>query len=137
MDHDAFIGKVQQRADLASRGEADSATRAVLSTLGERITEREAEDLESQLPMEVGRYLTDDVEHAQQFDFEAFADRVAEKAQAADVEDDPRGTSQAVASVVAEATTEGEFRDIVNQFPKNEAYGGLLTGVEEADSSET
>lgn len=137
MDHDTFIGKVQQRADLTSRGEADSAVRAVLSTLGERITEQEADDLESQLPMEVGRYLTDDVEHAQQFDFEEFADRVAEKAEAADVEDDPRGISQAVASVVAEATTGGEFRDIVDQFPQNEAYGGLLTGVEEANASET
>ena len=137
MDHDTLIGKVQQRADLASRGEADSTARAVLSTLGERITEQEAEDLESQLPTETGRHLTDDVEHAQQFGFEEFADRVAEKAEAAGVEDDPQDASQAVAGVVAEATTGGEFRGIVSQFPQNEAYGRLLTGVEEAGASET
>lgn len=134
MDHDTFIGEVQQRSDLASRGEADSATRAVLSTLGQRITEDEAEDIAAQLPMEIGRYLTDDVEHAQQFDFEEFAERVAEKAEAADVEDDPRGTAQAVVSVAVEAIDGGELRDIVSQLPQNEAYGGLLTGVEEAET---
>jgi len=134
MDQDIFIGEVQQRASLSSRGEADSATRAVLSTLGQRITEDEAEDIAAQLPMEIGRYLTDGVEHAQQFDFEGFAERVAQKAEAADVEDDPRGTAQAVVGVTVEATDGGELRDIVSQLPQNEAYGGLLTGVEEAET---
>lgn len=37
MDHDGFIGPVQNRAELASRGAALSASRATLQTLGERI----------------------------------------------------------------------------------------------------
>ncbi len=39
MQHDAFIGQVQARARLSSRGEAESATRATLETLGERMPE--------------------------------------------------------------------------------------------------
>ena len=50
MDHDSFIGEVQNRAELASRGEALSATRATLETLGERIEEGQATNLAAQLP---------------------------------------------------------------------------------------
>ncbi|WP_254537085.1 DUF2267 domain-containing protein [Halomarina litorea] len=134
MDHDEFIGTVQQRADLAGRGEADSATRAVLTTLGQRITEEEAEDVAAQLPMEIGRYLNDDVEHGQQFDFPTFKQRVADTAEASDVEDDPETAAQAVASVAVEATGTGQIQDVVSQFPENEGYGGLLAGVEEAET---
>ena len=135
MDHDEFIGTVQQRADLASRGEADSATRAVLTTLGQRITEQEAEDIAAQLPMEIGRYLNDDdIEHAQQFGFETFTDRVAELAEADAVESDPEGTAQAVVSVAVEALDTGEVQDIVSQFPQNEGYGELLADVDEAQT---
>lgn len=135
MDHDEFIGTVQQRADLASRGEADSATRAVLTTLGQRITENEAEDVAAQLPMEIGRYLNDDgIEHAQQFDFQTFKRRVADAAEASDVEDDPGSAAQAVVSVAVEATGTGQIQDVVSQFPENEGYGGLLAGVEEAET---
>lgn len=126
MDHDTFIGTVQQRADLASRGPADSATRATLSTLGERITEEEAEDISAQLPMEVGRYLTDVDEHAQQFDADAFADRVAERAEASVVEDAPTEAARVVVSVAVEATETGLIQDVVGQLPQNEGYGDLL-----------
>ena len=50
MDHDSFIGEVQNRAELASRGEALSATRATLETLGERLQEGQATNLAAQLP---------------------------------------------------------------------------------------
>lgn len=134
MDHDEFIGTVQQRADLASRGEADSATRAVLSTLGQRVTENEAEDAAAQLPMEVGRYLNDGVDHRQQFDVEAFTDRVADSAEAEAVEDDPEGASRAVVSVAVEATDTGQIQDLVSQFPQEEGYGDLLADVDEAET---
>ena len=132
MDHDTFIGTVQQRADLASRGPADSATRATLSTLGERITGEEAEDIAAQLPMEVGRYLTDVEEHAQQFDVDAFADRVAERAEASEVEEEPTETAQAVVSVTVEATGTGLVQDVVSQLPQDEGYGDLLAAVDQA-----
>lgn len=57
MQHDAFIGQVQQRARLASRGEAERATRAVLETLGDRLSEGLADNLAAQLPREIGEHL--------------------------------------------------------------------------------
>ncbi len=57
MQHDTFIGQVQQRARLASRGEAERATRAVLETLGDRIPEGLADNLAAQLPQEIGEHL--------------------------------------------------------------------------------
>src|SRR5205809_505277 len=58
MEHDQFIGQVQQRARLASRGEAEKAMRATLETLAERLTPEIAAKLAAQLPSEIGRHLT-------------------------------------------------------------------------------
>jgi uncharacterized protein (DUF2267 family) len=57
MQHDAFIGQVQARARLSSRGEAERVTRAVLETLGDRIPEGLADNLAAQLPEEIGNHL--------------------------------------------------------------------------------
>ena len=57
MKHDEFIGQVQHRARLSSRGEAERATRATLETLAERLSGGEAKDLASQLPSEIGEHL--------------------------------------------------------------------------------
>lgn len=57
MQHDEFIGQVQQRARLASRGEAERATRAVLTTLAQRLAGGAADHLAAQLPPEIGRHL--------------------------------------------------------------------------------
>ena len=56
MTHDEFIGHVQHRARLASRGQAERATRVVLETLGERLAGGEPFDLAAQLPPEIGRH---------------------------------------------------------------------------------
>ena len=50
MKHDEFIGQVQHRARLGSRGDAERATWATLQTLGERLAGGEAKDFASQLP---------------------------------------------------------------------------------------
>jgi uncharacterized protein (DUF2267 family) len=130
MDHDTFIDTVQQHADFPSREEATDATRAVLTTLGERITENEAEDLAAQLPAEVDDHLTEADSHANQFSFEEFAEQVAERADVEAVADDPRTASQAVSDTVREAIGTGEFQDVVSQLPENEGYGGLLSTAE-------
>jgi len=57
MQHDEFIGQVQNRARLASRGAAEAAARATLETLGERLDVGLAENVASQLPPEIGRHL--------------------------------------------------------------------------------
>jgi hypothetical protein len=55
--YDEFLGHVQHRARLGSRGEAERATRATLETLAERLVGGEAHDLASQLPPELARSL--------------------------------------------------------------------------------
>ncbi|MET8246472.1 DUF2267 domain-containing protein [Streptomyces sp. NPDC005202] len=57
MQHDAFIGQVQARARLGSRGAAERVTRASLETLGERVPSTVAEKAAAQLPHEIGEHL--------------------------------------------------------------------------------
>lgn len=57
MRHDEFIGQVQARAKLGSRGEAERATRATLETLAERLPSGLAQNLAAQLPHEIGEHL--------------------------------------------------------------------------------
>lgn len=125
MDHDTFIGHVQQRADLSTRGEADSATRAVLTTLGERIQADEADDLAAQLPIEIDRYL-EEADSGGRFDAKEFEERVASRVELDSLAGRGTDLTQAVLSVVADAVETGELQDIVSQFPEEEGYGRFL-----------
>lgn len=85
MQHDEFIGQVQHRAQLASRGEAEQATRATLETLGERIPEHLADNLASQLPIEIGDHLRRTITlggagTGERFDLREFTRRVSARA---------------------------------------------------------
>jgi uncharacterized protein (DUF2267 family) len=86
MQHDAFIGQVQARARLDSRGAAERATRASLETLAERVPASVAEKASAQLPQEIGEHLRR-VAHAPgepftgiRMDREEFFARVAQRA---------------------------------------------------------
>lgn len=57
MQHDEFVGQVQARARLDSRGAAETAIRSSLETLAERIQPTLAENLAAQLPQEIGEHL--------------------------------------------------------------------------------
>lgn len=107
MQHDVFIGQVQQRGQLPSRGDAERATRATLETLAERIPEGLAENIAAQLPREIGEHLRRTVVFGgdgtgERFDQQAFITRVAIRAD----EDEPRAAylSRVVLEVVDEAT---------------------------------
>jgi hypothetical protein len=84
MDHDHFIGQVQARAQLASRGEAEGLTRATLETLGERIPEQVATHLADQLPTEIGENLRRTITmggagSGERFGLDEFVRRVSER----------------------------------------------------------
>ncbi|WP_019545017.1 DUF2267 domain-containing protein [Streptomyces sulphureus] len=85
MQHDAFIGQVQARAGLSSRGEAEAVTRATLETLAERIQATQAENLADQLPHEIGEHLRrvayaqDEPVTGARMDRREFFDRVAQR----------------------------------------------------------
>lgn len=83
MQHDQFIGQVQARAHLSSRGEAERATRSVLETIGERIPEGLAENPAAQLPHEIGEHLRrtevyDGYGTGERFDRDVFVARVVD-----------------------------------------------------------
>jgi uncharacterized protein (DUF2267 family) len=84
MQHDEFIGQVQLRGKLDSRGQAERVTRSVLETLGERIPDGLADNLAAQLPHEIGEHLRrteqpDKHGTGEHFDLNAFVSRVEEK----------------------------------------------------------
>ncbi|WP_326600358.1 DUF2267 domain-containing protein [Streptomyces sp. NBC_01803] len=111
MQHDEFIGQVQARARLDSRGAAEAATRASLETLAERIPPSLAANLAAQLPREIGEHL---LRVAAAPDLPAtgirmsrseFFDRVAQRSGA----DTPKAVHEArcVVEVTGEATVGG------------------------------
>ncbi|MFC7328649.1 DUF2267 domain-containing protein [Marinactinospora rubrisoli] len=85
MQHDEFIGRVQDRARLAGRGEAERATRATLQTLAERLPSGLAHNLAGQLPIEIRDHLesavaSDEPTEAERLEPREFFERVAERA---------------------------------------------------------
>jgi uncharacterized protein (DUF2267 family) len=120
MQHDYFIGQVQQRARLSSRGEAERATRAVLETLGDRIPEGLADNLASQLPQEIGEHLrrTEVLGGGGtgiRFGLDEFISRVSERSGF----DGPKAayTSRVVCEVVDEAVQGGMMAKVREDLP--------------------
>jgi uncharacterized protein (DUF2267 family) len=127
MRHDEFIGRVQDRARLSSRGDAERVTRATLETLGQRIPEQTAEHLAAQLPLEIAEHLRRTMTMAgagagERFGLDEFVGRVADRGHLA--EPDAVYRSRVVLEVVGEATQgaldkvrdtlPGELRDLVD-----------------------
>jgi uncharacterized protein (DUF2267 family) len=114
--HDEFIGQVQQRARLSSRGDAERATRVVLETLAERLGGGEPKDLASQLPPEIGRHLL----HARAGTGESFSlDDFFERVSTREGVDRPDAVqhARAVIAVLQEAVSPGELDDVQSQLP--------------------
>lgn len=79
MQHDEFLGEVQTRARLSSRGEAERATRATLQTLAEHLTGGAATTLAAQLPPEIGEYLQRVADAGEDFGPDTIFDRVTDR----------------------------------------------------------
>lgn len=114
MQHDEFIGLVQDRARLDSRGAATAATRATLETLGERLPEGLATNIGAQLPPEIGRHL--EQPGAERFDVKEFWQRVGDKQTAGVDLPEAAFHSRAVMSVLAEAVTGDQVQQVEEQL---------------------
>ena len=114
MTFDEFLGQVQNRARLASTGEALKATRATLTVLSQRLFGGEADELAAQLPSEIKLYL-EQVESPGNFGLDEFLRRVAEIEEV----DLPEAIfhARAVMSVLLDAVSAGEIRDMRAQLP--------------------
>jgi uncharacterized protein (DUF2267 family) len=116
MNFDEFIGQVQHRARLSDRAHAERATRAVLETLAQRLSGGEPKDIASQLPPEIGRYLLEQTSgEGARFGARDFYDLVAMR-EGVEISDAAYHT-RAVASVLRDAISPGEWRNILAQLP--------------------
>ena len=114
MNYDEFIGRVADGVGV-DRSEAEKLTRAVLTTLGERITGGEARDLAAQLPIQLQNPLLPAEEEAEAFDFVEFVRRVADRA-GSDVNTAGMAVD-VVFDTLRDAITPGEFDDVLSQLP--------------------
>ncbi|MFC4439713.1 MULTISPECIES: DUF2267 domain-containing protein [Natrialbaceae] len=114
--HD-FYDSVEQRANLADETDAQNATQAVVSSLGERIDEHRSRRLADDLPREIDDHLTGG-ESGQQFSEEEFISRVNQRTETVDVTGEHATT--AVLGTTLEAVDESERAAAVDQF---EHYG--------------
>lgn len=114
MQYEEFVGEVQQRASLASQGEAVRAIRATLETLAERLPGEEAKNLAAQLPQEIGYYLHQS-NGSERFTLNHFFKRMASR-EPTDLPDAVHH-ARAVISVLNEAVSAGQIEQVRNTLP--------------------
>jgi len=128
MNHDQFVGHVQHRAHLPSRGAAEKVIRATFETLGERLQKSAAEHIGAQLPPELARHLQS-VGQFEHLSVNDFYQRVAQR--------EPCDLPEAVFHVkcvmetIAEAVSPGAFRKLQLQLPVEfqDMFAGLPATV--------
>lgn len=115
MDFDRMIGQVQHRTELGSKEDALKATRATLSLLGARLAGGAPQNVASQLPEEVGRYLTEGDGEPQTFSVDEFFELLSAEVGA----DVPQAADQAraVINVVREAVGDDTLNKARSQLP--------------------
>ncbi|GHH75802.1 hypothetical protein GCM10018793_20230 [Streptomyces sulfonofaciens] len=131
MREEEFIGQVQARAGFGSRGPAESATRATLETLAERVQSPQAENLAAQLPREIGEHLRrvvyapDEPVTGARMSTQEFFDRVAGRAGL----DPPKAAHAArcVVEVMGEAT-QGNIVEKIKGSLDDDLSGVLFAG---------
>lgn len=116
MQHDEFIGTVQHRARLDSRGAAEAATRATLETLGERLAGGKPSNLGGQLPQEIAIHLDRHDGPGSSFDLPSFYDRVAEREGTGTDKPEAALHARAVLSVVEEAIGSEQVREVADSL---------------------
>ncbi|MDP9022362.1 MAG: DUF2267 domain-containing protein [Actinomycetota bacterium] len=117
MKHDEFIGYVQARARLDSRGAAEQATRATLETLATRLGGGLPSNIAAQLPPELGLHLERSEDETDRFGITEFYERVAQAESAGT--DLPQGAfhARAVVSVLRDAVTQGTVDNLRDALP--------------------
>ncbi len=134
MNYKEFIGAVQHKLEYAQLGQAVRATRATLTTLGERLQEGEATDLASPLPMEIDRFLIE-ADHGQRFDYTEFLRRVSEL-EGVD-RSDANYHAQQVLTVVDEVVPPGNIEKVRGQLPEDyERLFALIDAEVETEGNE-
>lgn len=116
MQRNELLTDVQDRAGLDTVAEAETATDAVLTTLGRRLDVTEAENLAAQLPDPLAEsVLSVAEEDPEAFGREGFVDRIATKT---DVGEEVAGDYfDAVGETLARTVSESELGDVRSGLP--------------------
>lgn len=115
MQYEEFIEKVRDRTQ-STPATAAIATASTLTTLGERVSGGETEDLASQLPKELkGQLSGQPQENAGSFSIDEFFQRVARREGVSNQQ--AQEHAKAVIRVISEAVTGGELKDVQSQLP--------------------
>jgi uncharacterized protein (DUF2267 family) len=117
-----FIRRVDDRAAIGDRFEAERTAVVVLQDLCDQLTGKEANDLLSQLPATF-RELIAVSPSALPLTLDEFVERVARELEV--TPDEARSRIRAVFATLREAITLGELRDVVEEL--DPAYVDLLT----------
>ncbi len=116
MQYEKFIDRVRQRDGLDSFDEAEEAARATLTTLGDYLAGGEGQDLASQLPQGLAEHLhRKPSSRAEFFSLDDFLQEVGER-EGVNF-DEAKAHARASTSVLQEAVSGGEMKDIRRQFP--------------------
>ncbi|MEV5399576.1 DUF2267 domain-containing protein [Streptomyces cellulosae] len=116
MDYNTFIDTIHRRAPVPPE-KAERLTRATLETLAERLTRGEAEDLASELPKPLQEPLVSPTPQAESFGLEEFINRVSSRA---DVSPHvAREGVRAELNTLRDAVSDGEFRQVMSQLPRD------------------
>ena len=91
-------------------------TKAVLSALADRLTGGEADDIASQLPKGIKEAMLPTTPEAEPFGLSEFIERVVSRAGV--TPEQAEVGARAVMTTLREAITEGEFKDMMAQLPK-------------------
>ena len=127
MERAAITETVSDRTEADEEG-ADDAIRAVLETLGERLSEDQARDLAAELPGDFAEHLTEG-EVGKRFSEEEFIERVNQRMETLDLTGERAAT--AVMATILESVDEEERSAVVDQF---QHYGfDTLLGETNAD----
>jgi len=130
VQYNEFVGEVQNRLELPELGRAVRATRAVLTTLGERLQSGEATDLAGPLPMEIDYYL-EAADSGQRFDDGEFVERVADRANVE--ESEAAYYDRVVVGLVSELVPAGEIEQVRAQLPDDYDDPFRLIDAEEVE----
>ena len=117
MKKDEFIKRVQEKAQVSNKDEAVWITDTVLKTLSERLTEKEAFDLASQLPGELKGIVGGAKEKLVKMDRQEFVNKVADSLNI--TSDESESYIKATFSVLKSAIVPGEISDVLAQLPKD------------------
>ncbi len=114
MEHDEFIGRVQQQGRLSSMGDAERASRATLEALGEQVSAGLVDNIAVQLPREIAAHLR----RAQTSERASRGDFVSRVASRAGVSDNQAAyVARAVLDALTAATEGGLMAKVTESLP--------------------